>query len=1344
MGRLLWRLFLLLCAVGAGVILLAALVLFTPVGFRAALGIIHTYLPVNIFVEEYRHTPGEIVLKRVSIVSPEGPFADVPFMKIRYNLLPLVRGRIELSLVELDGPVVQITRHDDGTSTIDWLYNDTADHEGTSFSIPWPLEAEEVSIKDAGVHYYEEQGGRGADLVSLELHGNLSSVPFQSEIVVEHGLLTLGNGSYQGHLEGYLHAHEGELWLDSLSVTYPDSMVHAKGYYSLDTEIYRADLDVESLPLGEVLDTLKVASLPVLWTSGTLHLEGQGLFSGNLRGAIDAYGYGQRVRATLDASLAETKIILNAMRLTNAEGSITGNAQWDYTKDQLDGAFRLEASSLSKTLEAVGLHDTYVERLLAQAHVVGSFARPQFTLNAKAGKASFSSILVQGIQLQGNVADKDGIVATMTMEKMPLGGTWNTKGTIEARVTKDEVQARLSGPPGLGLQIVMNKDTHLAVAHILLRSVDVSPLLTAFLGESCIASVTAEGKVQGTLPSSADGITSADWKGIGGSVDLKRIYLQCKNLTITNDRPCVLAAKDGLLTLNASLRANRGSIALNGSVPLGNHKGKVEIITSASLDLMSFNRILTRFLPEVRELQGTLRCEGTLSGPMKALTANGVFSLNNGMIVLGKATRDPASSGEDIFRGRINLEASINGPITTPSGAMTVSIDAGTLYGIPITSVKAQASSDGKTVTMDHADLLTEGGQVTVKGSVDLRKRTLSGLVSSTQLNLERIVTHPDMHVQGTLYLNGSLDGTLSEPHLQVKIPAADLQWNETALGSIETAIDLNKDVVSIETILQTGHIHGTINLKNGYHLSLKAVLQKTLLHPFFSLAGLPPEVQGEVSLQAGLEATLPDLELLSGKILCEHLLITKDELRLVNDSPLMASIKDGTVLLNRADLRIHEFPLSVQGILWKDLDLSIIGTLPLEVANDIVPWVRVDSGRADLDARIKGNPASPQIYGQMVLAATNVLFPNYYPHPIDRLSGSLRFNANRLELVSLAGEVADATVSASGTVHWNPLSFDGCKIEASLLPYRIPDTLNAVLSGSLTLNGNASASYLEGKVRIVHARYYKDLEIAGEVLRARRPEIAATRSYPDFLKHMNLSILIESGPDLFIRNNLGRLLLSVNVNVEGMYANPVPEGRVNVLEGSIYYSEKEFEITEGYLEYPGESGKKPTLHLSSRVEVQGKTREYVIFLDLDGLLDRITISLRSIPDLEREDIIFVLLTGKTEDEYFSTTSGPTGERAKQLAFTGLSSMFSDDIKAWTGLDTFLMEGTEGSDLGVKATLAKRFNERFEVRGIIGIGSGREVSEAQVEYRLTDAVYLVSTQRSDGSFGLDLRVRYQH
>jgi autotransporter translocation and assembly factor TamB len=241
----------------------------------------------------------------------------------------------------------------------------------------------------------------------------------------------------------------------------------------------------------------------------------------------------------------------------------------------------------------------------------------------------------------------------------------------------------------------------------------------------------------------------------------------------------------------------------------------------------------------------------------------------------------------------------------------------------------------------------------------------------------------------------------------------------------------------------------------------------------------------------------------------------------------------------------------------------------------------------------------------------------------------------------------------------------------------------------------------------------------------------------------MGLEVLIESGPDLIVRNNMARGILSVNLGMRGTVANPILQGHVNILEGRVYYSEKEFEITEGYLDYPGEADKKPTLHLSSRVEVRGETRDYVVFLDLDGPLDRITLSLRSIPELEREDVLFVMLTGKTQDEYYSSSTSGTKGSAKQLALTGLSSLFGGDIKAWTGLDTFVMEGTKGKELGVKTTVGKRLNERFNVRGILNIGSGKEVNEARVEYRLTDTLYLVGTQRSDGSFGLDVRIRYQ-
>jgi hypothetical protein len=70
------------------------------------------------------------------------------------------------------------------------------------------------------------------------------------------------------------------------------------------------------------------------------------------------------------------------------------------------------------------------------------------------------------------------------------------------------------------------------------------------------------------------------------------------------------------------------------------------------------------------------------------------------------------------------------------------------------------------------------------------------------------------------------------------------------------------------------------------------------------------------------------------------------------------------------------------------------------------------------------------------------------------------------------------------------------------------------------------------------------------------------------------------------------------------------------------------------------------------------------------------------------------------------------------------------------------MEAGEGQDLGLKTILGKRVNERMELRGVFAIGSSHQASEAQVEYRLTDTIFLVGTQRTDGSFGLDVRLRF--
>ena len=120
-----------------------------------------------------------------------------------------------------------------------------------------------------------------------------------------------------------------------------------------------------------------------------------------------------------------------------------------------------------------------------------------------------------------------------------------------------------------------------------------------------------------------------------------------------------------------------------------------------------------------------------------------------------------------------------------------------------------------------------------------------------------------------------------------------------------------------------------------------------------------------------------------------------------------------------------------------------------------------------------------------------------------------------------------------------------------------------------------------------------------------------------------------------------------------------------------------------------------------------------------------------------------MLVTGKTRDEFYASSAQPSNpeETAQRLALSGIGFLIGSDVRHVTGLDTFEMERTEGEKFGIKTTVGKRFNERVEIRGIFALGSGQQVSEAQVGYLLTDMFYVVGTQRTDGSFGLDFRVR---
>jgi translocation and assembly module TamB len=483
-------------------------------------------------------------------------------------------------------------------------------------------------------------------------------------------------------------------------------------------------------------------------------------------------------------------------------------------------------------------------------------------------------------------------------------------------------------------------------------------------------------------------------------------------------------------------------------------------------------------------------------------------------------------------------------------------------------------------------------------------------------------------------------------------------------------------------------------------------------------------------------------LESWEGAISLEEVNLQAADVLLHLEGPVRLGFSHGNLTIPDTSLVVGGSPLRLKGTVGSENHITLQGALSLEPFASLVPWVRFDTARAEADLVVRGSLSSPLVDGTLHLEAGQVKLEGL-AYPIDSVRADLRAESNRVTLHSLTARVADGEIRGSGAMTTAPLSFEDVNLVLESVPVRLSDSLTGRLRGKLLFQGTRDSSLLSGKLRILEARYGEDFDIVGVILRPSRPKQKRVQTVDPFLGNMRLELKIKSGPDLIVRNNVARAVLSTDMNIRGTAATPVPLGTVKVEEGRVVFSKKRFDITQGSLSFIDPRGGSPSLQLESVTKIQGTTREYSIYLVFTGPLDRIRLKLRSVPDLEREDILFLLVTGKTQDEYYASSSDATDteETAERLALSGIGFLLGGEVKALAGLDTFELERTEGEEFGVKTTVGKQFNERVEVRGVFALGSGQQVSEAQIGYLLTDTFYLVGTQRTDGSFGLDFRVR---
>src|SRR5207244_1890672 len=101
------------------------------------------------------------------------------------------------------------------------------------------------------------------------------------------------------------------------------------------------------------------------------------------------------------------------------------------------------------------------------------------------------------------------------------------------------------------------------------------------------------------------------------------------------------------------------------------------------------------------------------------------------------------------------------------------------------------------------------------------------------------------------------------------------------------------------------------------------------------------------------------------------------------------------------------------------------------------------------------------------------------------------------------------------------------------------------------------------------------------------------------------------------------------DLHMRGTGAKPVLLGRADVIEGEVYFSRTKYRLERGDVTFTNPVTTMPVLDLQASTHV----RDYDITLNLNGPIDRPSLTYRSEPPLPTGDIIALLAFGQTTQQ---------------------------------------------------------------------------------------------------------------
>jgi len=443
---------------------------------------------------------------------------------------------------------------------------------------------------------------------------------------------------------------------------------------------------------------------------------------------------------------------------------------------------------------------------------------------------------------------------------------------------------------------------------------------------------------------------------------------------------------------------------------------------------------------------------------------------------------------------------------------------------------------------------------------------------------------------------------------------------------------------------------------------------------------------------------------------------------------PIVIRREPGRLRLERLEVAGRLGSATASGVMddGGTLEGSLRGQAPLTLLSVFRPEIREAAGRLDLDVRVGGTTAKPNLIGRGTIAG-GLLALRDTPVVIRDLEGRFALSPARLRVEELQARIGTGTVKATGEVGLDGRAIGAYQvaITARGVSFTPLEGLETAWNADATLTGQGPKGLVRGQAHLVRGTYTRDLSIVPMLLQG------SAREQPmEWGRELVLHVDLNLDDNLVVRSPQARLRAGGTLHLQGTVTRPVILGTVETQDGRITFRRNRFTLENAVVRFDDPRRLNPHLDVRATTRI----RTYDVTMWLSGRVEDLTIRLSSEPPLPQEDLLALVTLGSTRAELGSSGGLTFAGEAAQLMTRELLGLEPSeplvDVLEFGKTDTGQSQFRVGKRIGDKTT-------------VIYSGSFAEGGQQKlrVEYQIIGPLLLAGEQSFTGGVGGDVIVR---